>query len=65
MIGWAPPHIIALYVGRPVKTIRTWAYRGDIPTACDPQGHIIIHAATARLYSETRRTRAATAKQPA
>jgi hypothetical protein len=64
VIGWAPPHVVALYVGRPVKTIRNWADRGEIPSACF-DGRIVVHAGSARQYAETRRTRRATAKQSA
>lgn len=62
MIGWGTPAEVALYVGRPVKTIRNWAARGEIPSAC-VDGRIVVHAATARQYAATRRR--ATAKQPA
>ena len=62
MSGWATPEHVALYVGRPVKTIRNWATLGLIPSACDPQtGRIVVHAASARRHAETRQTRRRTA----
>lgn len=60
MKGWGTPEQIALYVHRPAQTVRTWAKRGIIPSACDPQTHrLVVHAASARHIADTRQSRIA------
>jgi len=58
MNGYGTLHEIALYVGRPVKTVRNWAIRGEIPTLqIGIKGPRLYHAATARRLAETREDR--------
>lgn len=53
MSGWGTPEQVALYVGRPARTIRTWAQRGQIPSACDVSSkRLLVHAASARRRAE-------------
>lgn len=63
MSGWGTPREIALYVGRPIRTVRNWATAGHVPAACDIRTRrLVVHAAQTRLYAEqtgTRRRRAA------
>jgi hypothetical protein len=62
MKGWGTPEQIAIYVGRPARTIRTWAQRGTVPAACDVQTRrLVVHAAATRKHADTvrRLTRAA------
>lgn len=54
MKGWGTPEQVALYVGRPAQTIRTWAKRGKVPTACDlTTGRLVVHAASTRRHAES------------
>lgn len=56
MKGYGTVHEVALYVGRPVKTIRNWGIRNEIPTL--KVGTVTLyHAASARRLAETRRRR--------
>lgn len=58
MIGWGTPHQIALYVGRPVRTIRTWMQRGKVDVACDLETkQQVVNAASARRHAESRDNR--------
>ena len=58
MIGWGTPPEIALYVGRPLNTVRKWAATGTIPTACRVGDHaLLVHAESARRHSERSKTR--------
>lgn len=53
MTGWGTPPEIALYTGRPLKTIRNWATSGAIPSACRvSDGALVIHAESARRHSD-------------
>lgn len=55
MKGYGTAHEIALYVNRPVKTIRTWGHQNLIPTLKIGQnGVTLYHAATARRLAEER-----------
>lgn len=58
MNGWGTPPQIALYVGRPVKTVRNWATNGTVPTACrlDDKA-LVVHAESARRHAETTTSR--------
>jgi hypothetical protein len=54
--GYGTLHEIALYVGRPVTTIRNWGRRHEIPTL--RVGNVLLyHAASARRLAETRQSR--------
>lgn len=54
MTGWGTPEQVALYVGRPARTIRTWAQRTQIPSACDLHTRrLVVHAASARQRANT------------
>jgi hypothetical protein len=56
MKGYGTLHEVALYVGRPVTTIRNWARANDIPTL--RVGNVTLyHAASARRLAETRQRR--------
>lgn len=58
MTGWGTPAEVAIYVGRPVRTIRNWAASGVIPSACDPEtGALIVHAGATRRHAEQRQMR--------
>lgn len=58
MTGWGTMTEVALYVGRPLRTVRNWAARGQIPAACRASdGMLIVHAASARQLSESKTTR--------
>lgn len=58
MIGWGTPEQVALYVGRPARTIRNWAARGVVPSQKHPEtGQIMVHAASARKHADTRKRR--------
>ncbi len=58
MKGWGTPPEIALYVGRPLKTVRNWASLGHIPVACRRRDKaLVIHAESARRHSEQRASR--------
>lgn len=58
MIGWGTPAEVALYVARPVRTIRNWARDGLIPSACDPATRtLMVHAGEARKVADRRATR--------
>lgn len=58
MRGWGNPQMVALYTGRPVATIRMWAYTLRVPVVCDVRTRrILIHAGAARRYSDTQHRR--------
>lgn len=58
MKGWGTPPEVALYVGRPLKTVRNWGSTGVVPVACRLSDHaLVIHAESARRHSETRALR--------
>lgn len=61
MIGWGTVTQIALYTGRPARTIRDWARRGLIPSACDRRTKaLMVEARAAREQAQTRQMRART-----
>lgn len=51
--GYGTLHQVALYVGRPVTTIRNWGRRNLIPTL-RVGNETLYHAASARRLAETR-----------
>ena len=58
MIGWGTPPQIALYVDRPLNTVRKWAMTNAVPTACRLSDHVLVlHAPSAqqRANESTRR----------
>lgn len=58
MSGWGTPPEIALYIGRPLKTVRNWGAAGVVPIACRLADRaLVIHAESARRHSDTRATR--------
>ena len=58
MIGWGTITQVALYTGRPARTIRDWARRGLIPSACDRStGALMVEARAADEQAQTRQTR--------
>lgn len=58
MKGWGTPPEIALYVSRPLKTVRNWATATVIPVACRISDRaLVIHAESARRHSEQRKRR--------
>lgn len=58
MTGWGTPPEIALYIGRPLKTVRNWGAAGIVPIACRlTDGALVIHAESARRHSEARMLR--------
>lgn len=56
MKGYGTLHEIALYVGRPVTTIRNWGRLGHIATL-RVGNTTLYHAASARKYAATRQRR--------
>lgn len=56
MKGYGTLHEVALYVGRPVTTIRNWGRLNQIPIL--RVGKVTLyHAASARRLAETRQRR--------
>lgn len=48
MNGWGTPEQVAATVGRPAKTVRQWASRGQVAAACDVRSRrLLVHWASA------------------
>lgn len=62
MTGYGTLHQVALYVGRPVTTVRNWGRAGLIPTL-RVGDQTLYHAATARRLAETRQRRKTSRKR--
>lgn len=56
MNGYGTLHEVALYVGRPVTTVRNWARQGLIPTLTVGR-KVLYHAATTRRLAQERQRR--------
>lgn len=58
MNGWGTPPEVALYIGRPLKTVRNWGSSMAVPTACRLSDKaLVIHAESARRHSDERGVR--------